>query len=1129
MGEVENDHEAEYNLLEFADTIEEERSGKRNPVTSLRIKSKQRKQSRQVSTSANAFDSGDENPHVSKDTDEASASNAPSRKNSGVGGAMDVNGLALQEAGQEESEASKTFATYSHRAETHSSAAVDRLVVVVLVCLIIYCVAVIFCFVITEVMLGSGTQSANLINRSGQLRYLSQATFLDTRKISQNLANAAAIADLKTLTAKAVDNYLMVRGSPDTQIPGILEAWQKTYQVRRYQPDTGVQYVETAMYLDFLRAYYMQTATIGDGPAKLSGDAFNVSARYILDNGMGSMLTAAKTFTTDIVAAFLAGNSVFQAALWVEPSLLAIPVILILFIFAPSYRAFRKERHELLAVMAAVPKSIARAVHTTLSMHGKSGNDDGDRLGIRNAGSLNSRSRKSSLKRFTIAFFSLTILVMAIVVIFSVLGSVYVGGFTDQSHEVDFSGERRMLARRISALLGELQSFDPLSWSSYSQVQHSVREALDRLAYLDRALRYGSASLGLPGSDGKNSAIDDAYYLSPCTKDRQVVVPVLALNSSYTCVATASLLESFMASASNILSLSYTDPSLIPSNSLVAITQDLEIRALAPRLHGIVFLYETQRDTQQDIIQAIAITSFTLGFPLGLLLLYLTFKHLQRLREEEREILRVLLCIPVKEIVENDSLRTVFFCDEGRQSAVETAAVEQDVDREKYALLQSAMQDPVIELSYDVRTDTSRVEKMNNKARRLFGRNHSAALGGDFLMLFAQSSHAQIRNTVRDALAASSSVTSGTNLKKQSKASMHGLAKDSGSRLLNGDDQCSAEVEALSDSQTTFPCRITVACAHSKSNVLILLVHDLTQERLRENLLLQEKAQSQSLLENALPKAIALRMRNGEKSIADAHAEVTLFFSDIVGFTSYSSTISATELVTFLNEVTCECDALLDKYHITKIKTIGDALFVATGLPEYRKTHAEDMVGFALEVLEVYRRYNEKHGTSLQIRVGIHTGPVAAGVIGSVRYAYDVWGDSVNLASRMESTGVPGRIQVTRATYEKVYHLWDFEEREVYAKGKGTIQAYVLKDPKHPAPPLAQPSAPPNDNASHSVSVSSSSHGSQPHISVTEIHAPPRSSHARSRMTSGDYGRSTESFDAASLGCGMSDPGPLQS
>jgi len=205
-------------------------------------------------------------------------------------------------------------------------------------------------------------------------------------------------------------------------------------------------------------------------------------------------------------------------------------------------------------------------------------------------------------------------------------------------------------------------------------------------------------------------------------------------------------------------------------------------------------------------------------------------------------------------------------------------------------------------------------------------------------------------------------------------------------------------------------------------------------------------AQSDGLLLNVLPSSIAQRLKRDPGVIAERFEEVTVLFADVADFTPFAERTSAERVVGVLDEIFSAFDRLTRKRGLEKIKTIGDAYMVAGGLPEPRPDHAQAVAELALEMQSELERVCQALGLGLSIRIGIDTGPVVAGVIGRHKFTYDLWGDTVNTASRMESHGVPGRIQVTEATYQRLRDRFDFEDRgEIEIKGKGRLHAYLLE------------------------------------------------------------------------------------
>ena len=210
-----------------------------------------------------------------------------------------------------------------------------------------------------------------------------------------------------------------------------------------------------------------------------------------------------------------------------------------------------------------------------------------------------------------------------------------------------------------------------------------------------------------------------------------------------------------------------------------------------------------------------------------------------------------------------------------------------------------------------------------------------------------------------------------------------------------------------------------------------------------------EQEKSDKLLLNILPESIAKRLKNGESLIADDFEDSTVLFADLAGFTKLSSTISATDVVMQLNSIFSLFDGMLIKYSLEKIKTIGDCYMLAGGLPKPDKNHADSVARMALEMLDIIKEINTKTNQSLKVRIGINSGPVAAGVIGKEKFIYDLWGDTVNVASRMETFGSNSKIHVSSNTYLQLKDYYNFTKRDkINIPGKGTMQTYFLNSPK---------------------------------------------------------------------------------
>jgi urea ABC transporter urea binding protein len=227
-------------------------------------------------------------------------------------------------------------------------------------------------------------------------------------------------------------------------------------------------------------------------------------------------------------------------------------------------------------------------------------------------------------------------------------------------------------------------------------------------------------------------------------------------------------------------------------------------------------------------------------------------------------------------------------------------------------------------------------------------------------------------------------------------------------------------------------------------------VVDITVRKVWEEALRYQRECTEQLLLNILPEPIAQRLKLQESTIADSFASVTVLFADLINFTETSSRIPATKLVKLLNKIFSEFDRLSEKHGLEKIKTIGDAYMVVGGLPMHRTDHAEAIAEMALDMQKQITRFKGIDGKPFRLRIGINTGPVVAGIIGTKKFTYDLWGDTVNVASRMESQGIAGRIQVTANTYKQLKDKYLFEKRGIIpVKGKGEMVTYWLTGRKN--------------------------------------------------------------------------------
>jgi class 3 adenylate cyclase len=231
--------------------------------------------------------------------------------------------------------------------------------------------------------------------------------------------------------------------------------------------------------------------------------------------------------------------------------------------------------------------------------------------------------------------------------------------------------------------------------------------------------------------------------------------------------------------------------------------------------------------------------------------------------------------------------------------------------------------------------------------------------------------------------------------------------------------------------------------------IYLVLVYFVRQKNRAYALLAIEREKSEGLLLNVLPKEIAPILKSGKKNIAERHAHTSILFADIVGFTPMSTAMAPEKMVELLNEIFSQFDLLVEKYDLEKVRTNGDNYMVVSGAPRRRKDHAQALAHLALDIRAYISQRSSPGGEGINFRIGMNSSPIIAGVIGKRKFHYDVWGDTVNVASRMETFGIPGKIQLAKDTYDLIKDDFVCESRgDIDIKGKGIMETWFLKDRK---------------------------------------------------------------------------------
>lgn len=268
--------------------------------------------------------------------------------------------------------------------------------------------------------------------------------------------------------------------------------------------------------------------------------------------------------------------------------------------------------------------------------------------------------------------------------------------------------------------------------------------------------------------------------------------------------------------------------------------------------------------------------------------------------------------------------------------------------------------------------------------------------------------------------------------------------------VISSDSEFSRVIECIEMGALDYltkPFNSVLLKARLKSSLISKDLYE--QQQIYLQMIKEEQRKLELLLFNMLPFHAALRLKNGDTAIADVYEDVSVLFIDIVGFTKYASTLNAQNIVDKLNSLFTEFDKMVQEFDLEKIKTIGDSYMIAGGIPNPSENHLEKMASLGLRALQMVEKYQKNDWPELKVRIGIHTGPLIGGVIGKNKFTYDLWGDTVNIASRMESHGIEGKIQISEEVYEKLKSSYNIEYRGVIeVKGKGAMRVYILNGAK---------------------------------------------------------------------------------
>jgi class 3 adenylate cyclase/PAS domain-containing protein len=967
---------------------------------------------------------------------------------------------------------------WRERVESSRSRSLVRLRTAVALAIVLLVAGFVGAFVLSRVLLSSYANTGSIINRAGKNRKLSQSCGLFARALQLDLSYpgasaaysaAAAVEHSASLikTAEALySNLNFLISAPVQDVTARDKVWNDVhYEAVSYIPSTSATSVMSYALKDLGYKTASLSRTIASLTASSGGNsshfATNEAFRFVVDNSFSRLLDNFQNAVRQFVEMFQSTNDSFQTALVSQLALsLAIPILLCALVFLPAYRTFVRERNELYHLLRTVPKPMVRKAY--LHAGGKdadassakqqdasdeeAGLSDLERMhkacettdDMADASDMNVKVQGDPLQKTTRRFLLSCILCATAMCALAAEGFFYVKLFETLTIEVNYSGFRRASTHRSRALAQEMLVEDLRAFSGgMSELRTLLLAEIARFMKFDRGLRVGDASLNLPGSDGESSLLDDLYYSPQCSD-----------MSLFKCLSASQMIDRY--------SQRLTDWASMPTTSLTATSSVYsEILAmedvLSPLMESAVNLYATRFDGVVQAMSTVADAVFGCTFPILVLCFASVFLAIDELESQTRRARIMYLLLPASFIESAPLVQHLALNITQSNSAVAGQAGKPGGNRDlsqasrsqliehaeyvenRYRRLMETSKDGIVELA--IHDGDPRVDTCNAAFLSMMGARDSVAVAGRlfFSLLAKEKDVTVVRNAVTTLLGI-------------------GDETDSNAKL-------SVCCNMIRVDSSVLPVRLDLA---KSAQTIVMFVRDLTDIQRKEELITYEKQRSEDLLRNVMPDKIARRLQNGETLIADYNEECTIFFSDIKSFTEISNRLSPRQLVVMLNTLLTGMDRLARHYGCERVKSIGDAAFVVCGVPEACTDHALRMVEYSIAVLDMLEMMNSRGmllpgGECIQLRIGLHSGPVVSGVIGESKFAFDLWSDSVNVASRMESTGIPNKIQITRTTYELLWNQYDFEDRgEVDVKGKGSVHTYLyrgrIQPPKLPEP-----------------------------------------------------------------------------
>eukprot|EP00762_Andalucia_godoyi_P008181 ANDGO_07405.mRNA.1 Adenylate cyclase len=798
------------------------------------------------------------------------------------------------------------------------------------------------------------------------------------------------------------------------------------------------------------------------------------SVRYVLDNSISVLFSLLSGSFTKIVSVYDDTYATFVIVLVVLLCIgWVIPLFLLLGLFYPAAKRFVQNRAQLYSFFGSIPKGMVQRIVSGFKIRGTRSTDSAtsesdmetedvpsgydDNFAASN-GVVPFRVRKDPLRRLSVVFILTLLLSSILITVICIHGFVFLSLFRDNTELTSVSGDRRSIVSRLHSLSVELVANDTRSWSSRSQILVELQDLMREVSQADLDLR--------SKYDGLDSRADSMHY-DPFCSDQSLI----------TCRPLATLLGDFLYAVSQWASAAQ-DPSDLNLPLYTSISQ-MESYLVSQFLTLLTY-QNAAYDRRVDVHYTSVIVCFAVLLPILFACFVWLISSLAGLEHESQRARLLFLWLPWNWLKAWPLFGVILFGDSaynGEDANVYHAdllklsklqLVERQVDLQtRFSRLLETSKDGILEIALHVpafgRGDREespetimdvemtgrkgpgsqlgivssgsrdpRVENCNRAFCSMVGLDNRMVLGRSLCSFAATADDTVL---IQRALSPDS-VTRHVDV--QFSRGLSGAPFPVRLDISRTSDSSHAELKDAQSEQNSADTTVT----------FLVFVRDMSETVRRETLLEAEKRRADTLLQNILPYSVADRLQRGETLIADMYDEVTIFFSDIKGFTQLSSALTPAHLVRMLNSLVTGMDRLALHYGVEKVKTIGDAYLCVAGAPQPCVDHPVRMIEFSFACMELVKRLNDSGVLGLkdplQIRVGVHSGQVIAGCIGENRYIWDVYSEDVNICSRLESTGFPGRIHISRATFERVHSMYDCETRTVMLKGVGEATTYFV-------------------------------------------------------------------------------------